>query len=49
MHWRYYEAYYDDPCELGQQQLVKAQNEHFENEDMGVQLNTDHVEKLRGI
>jgi hypothetical protein len=42
-HWRYYEAYYNDQSEIGQQ-LVNAQNEHFENEGLGVQLNT--IEKL---
>jgi hypothetical protein len=44
-HWRYYEAFYNDPTNLGQL-LVKAQQEHFDNEGMGVRLTLEQVEKL---
>ena len=44
-HWRYYEAYYNDPTHLGQQ-LVQAQKEHFDNEGMGVRLMKEQVEKI---
>jgi hypothetical protein len=43
-HWRYYEAYYNDPTPLGQH-LVQAQKEHFDNEVMGVRLMMEHIEK----
>jgi hypothetical protein len=44
-HWRYYEAFYNDPTNLGQL-LVRAQQEHFDNEGMGVRLTPEQVEKL---
>ena len=44
-HWRYYEAFYNDPTNLGQL-LVKAQQEHFDNEGMGVRLTPEQVKKI---
>jgi hypothetical protein len=44
-HWCYYEAFYNDLTNLGQQ-LVQAQQEHFDNEGMGVRLTLKQVEKL---
>ena len=41
-HWRYYKAYYNDDTEIGRQ-LVKAQNEHFDNEGLGVRLSKDQI------
>ena len=44
-HWWYYKAYYNDDTEVGRQ-LVKAQNEHFDNEGLGVRLSKDQINSL---
>jgi hypothetical protein len=43
-HWRYYEAYYNDPTPLSQH-LVQVQKEYFDIEGMGVRLTKEQIEK----
>ena len=47
MDLKYYEAYHNDQSEPGGQ-IVKAQNECFKNEGLGVHLNNDKIERLMG-
>ena len=44
-HWRYYEAYYNDPTHLSQQ-LVQEQKEQFDCIGKGVHLLSEQYDKI---